>query len=136
MATPPSSSLQDDPTTASHERVEPIAAPAPNPYLQRPFSWTPLVILAGTCVGLGMLPALALRRRLIQQGRLLQQIRAGVQEGNARVLDLKRASEVSEVVDGIHEREIERLRSQVEKFDSARRDTEILASERERALED
>lgn len=136
MATPPSSSLQDDPTTASHEGVEPIAAPAPNPPLERPFSWTPLVMLAGTCVGLGMLPALALRRRLVQQGRLLQQIRSGMQEGNARVLDLKRASEVSEMVDGIHEKEIERLRLQVGKLTSARRDAEILASERERVLGD
>lgn len=136
MATPPSSSLQDDHTTASHEGAEPIAAPAPSLSLERPFSWTPLVILAGTCVGLGMLPALALRRRLVQQGRLLQQIRIGMQEGNARALDLKRASEVSEMVDSIHEKEIERLRSQVEKLASARRDAEILASERERALED
>jgi hypothetical protein len=83
-----------------------------------------------------MLPALVLKQRLVQQGRLLQQIRTGVQEGNARLLDFKRASEVFEMVDSIHEKEFERLRSQVEKLASARRDAGILASERERALED
>jgi hypothetical protein len=136
MVTPPSSSLHGDTATTSPEGVEPIASPSSNPSPDTSFSWTPLVILAGTCVGLGMLPALAWRRRLVQQGRLLQQIRAGIQEGNARMLDLKRASEISEMVDSIHEKEIEQLRSQVEKLTSARRDTEVLALERERDLED
>ena len=136
MSTPPSSSLHDDPATTSSEGVEPIAGPSSKPSPGTSFSWTPLVILAGTCVGLGMLPALALRRRLVQQGRLLQQIRAGMQEGNARILDLKRASEVFEMVDGIHEKEIEQLRSQVEKLASARRDAGVLALERDRDLED
>lgn len=136
MATPPSTSFQDDPTTTSPEGVEPIAISSSSPPLERSFSWTPLIILAGTCVGLGMLPALALRRRLVQQGRLLQQIRTGMQEGNARMLDLKRASGVSEMVDSIHEKEIERLRSQVEKLTSARTDAEVLGLEREQGLED
>ena len=135
MATPPSSSLHDDPATTSPEGVELIAGPSSKPSPGTSFSWTPLVILAGTCVGLGMLPALALRRRLVQQGRLLQQIRAGMQEGNARILDLKRASDVFEIVDGIHEKEIEQLRSQVEKLASARRDAGVLELERERDLE-
>jgi len=136
MPTLPSLSLQDDPATTSPEGAGPIAGSSSNPSLERSFSWAPLVILAGTCVGLGMLPALALRRRLVQQGRLLQQIRAGIQDGNARMLDLKRASEVSEMVDGIHGKEIERLRSQVEELGSARIDAEVLVLERERALED
>jgi hypothetical protein len=136
MATLPSSSLQGAPAATSPEGVEPIAGASLNPSPERSFSWTPLVILAGTCVGLGMLPALALRWRLVQQARLLQQIRAGIQEGNARMLDLKRASEVSEMVDGIHGKEIERLRSQVEELISARRGVETFALERERAIED
>lgn len=52
------------------------------------------------------------------------------------MLDLKRASEVSELVDGIHEQEIEKLRSQVEKLTSARRDAGVHALEREKDLED
>lgn len=87
-------------------------------------------------MALGMLPALALRRRLVQQGILLQQIRTGMHEGNARILDLKRASEVSEMVDGLHEKEIEQLRSQLERLTSARRDAGALALEREKDLED
>jgi hypothetical protein len=136
MATPPSLSLHDDTATTTPEDVEPIAALSSKPSRDPSFSWTPLVILAGTCVGLGMLPALALRRRLVQQGKLLQQIRAGIQDGNARMLDLKRASEVSEMVDAIHEKEIEHLRSQVEKLVSARSDAGGLALEREKDLED
>ena len=136
MATPPSSSLHHDAATSSPEGVELIASPPSKPPPGTSFSWTPLVILAGTCVGLGMLPALALRRRLVQQGRLLQQIRTGMQEGNARILDLKRASEVSEMVDGIHEKEIEQLLSQVEKLTLARRDAGVLALEREKDLGD
>jgi len=135
MATLPSSSLHDVTATTSPEGVAPIADLASKPSPDTSFSWTPLVILAGTCVGLGMLPAFALRRRLVQQGRLLQQIRGGIQEGNVRMLDLKRASEVSEMMDGIHEKEIERLRSQVEKLASARGEVEVLALERERDLE-
>ena len=136
MATPPTSSLPGDNATSSPEDVEPTVGQPSKPSPDTPFSWTPLVILAGTCVGLGMLPALALRRRLVQQGRILQHIRAGIQEGNARMLDLKRASEVSELVDGIHEQEIEKLRSQVEKLTSARRDAGVHALEREKDLED
>jgi len=135
MATPLGASLQDDPAPASPEGAEPIAGPSSKPPPEHPFSWTPLAILAGTCVGLGMLPAFGMRRRLVQQGRLLQQIRAGIHEGNARIIDLKRVSEVSEIVDGIHEKEIERLRAQIQELILARRDTEVLASERERALE-
>jgi len=127
----PSRSVQDDP---GPDGIETIAGPPSNPSPTHPFSWIPLAILAGTCVGLGLLPALTLRRRLLQQGRLLQQIRTGIEEGNARILDLRRASEVSEMVDKIHEKEIERLRSQVEELASARRDAEVLALERERAL--
>jgi len=136
MATPPSASFHDETVTASLEEVEPTTGLSSKLSRDTSFSWAPLVILAGTCVGLGMLPALSLRRRLVQQGRLLQQIRAGVQEGNARMLDLKRASEVSEMVDGIHQKEIENLRSQIEKLASTRGDAESSALEREKDMED